>query len=1014
MLPIAEIVLRRRLHAWLIAIICLVGGVVAFFSIGQLEDPEFTIKEAIVVTPYPGASAEEVATEVTEVVENAIQQLPQSDEVISRSSPGMSEVRVVIRDEFRGDELTQIWDELRRRVDAVQGDLPPGAGPSLVNDDFGDVYGMYYAMTGEGLTMAELRDAAKVLRRGLLAVEGVSKVEIAGATDEEIVVEVDEARLAALRIAPDELAQALANADRAVASGSVRSGSLRLRISPTGAFDSLDALRALPVGSGEQRLRLGDIATVTRGYPDQPDLIVRHQGQAALTLGVSGVSGANIVDVGEAVDAELDRLLPRLPLGVDLHVLYAQHTVVDEAVSGFVRDMFLAVAIVVITLCLAMGWRAGVVIGGVLVLTLGGTFILMLLGGIELQRVSLGALVIAMTMMVDNTVVVCDGILVRLRQGRAMVKACQQTVDQTLWPLFGATLIGILAFAGIGLSQDTTGEFLFSLFWVICSSLLLSWLLAMTLVPLLSAYLFRSEEREDEGTDTDPYAGRWYERFRTLLRGALRRRGWIAGGLAALTVGCVMLFGMVPQSMFPASTTPLMYVDMTLHRGTDIQATDARAAEMAEFLREQEGVTAVSTFVGAGATRFMLTYAPQRPDPAFAHFLVQGEDYQRLDALTTELNQRFHQIAPDAYVHATRPQFGPNPDALIEARFIGESPAVLRELSAEARRRLDREAGLLAVRDDWREPDMVLRPQLDLARMAELGVTREAVASALHMATDGAPQSVFRERDELIPIVLRTRGGQGADDLLERQVWSATQNRYVPLSQVADGVQTSFEDAIIHRRDRLATVTVLGEPLPGELASQAQTRIQAMLEDIPLPEGYRLEWGGEHETSSDANAALMQTLLLPYLGMFLITMLLYPTWRQPVVIWLVLPMTICGVSLGLLASGLPFGFMALLGLLGLTGMLLKNAIVLVDEIDRQIAEGRPRLTAIVDAGASRLRPVLMVALTTVLGVIPLLLDPFFANMAVTIMAGLAFATILILVAVPVFYAMLARVRSDEC
>ncbi|WP_216186661.1 efflux RND transporter permease subunit [Verticiella alkaliphila] len=1012
--PIAEIVLRRRMHAWLLALVCLVGGAVAFFSIGQLEDPEFTIKEAIVVTQYPGASANEVATQVTEVIENAIQQLPQSDEVVSRSLPGYSEVRVLIRDEFRGDELTQIWDELRRRVDAVMGDLPPGAGPPQVNDDFGDVYGMYYVLTGEGLTLAEMREAAKQLRRGLLAVDGVSKVEIAGATDEEIVVEVDEARLAALRLSPDELAQALANADSAVESGSVRAGALRLRVSPTGAFDSLEALRALPVGAGGQRLALGDFATVTRGYPEQPALIVRYDGQPALTLGVSGVSGANIVDVGEAVDAEIDRLLPRLPLGVELQPLYAQHTVVAEATAGFVRDMFIAVAIVVVTLCLAMGWRAGVVIGGVLVFTLGGTFLLMFIGGIELQRVSLGALVIAMTMMVDNTVVVCDGILVRLRQGKRMGEACQGTLDQTLWPLFGATLIGILAFAGIGLSQDTTGEFLFSLFWVICSSLLLSWILAMTLVPLLASHLFRRMEREEADDEADPYDGPWYARFRRLLQGALRRRGWLAAGLAVLTAGCVFLFGMVPQSMFPASTTPLMYVDMTLHRGTDIRATEARAAEMATFLAEQDGVTSVATFVGAGATRFMLTYAPQRPDPAFAHFVVQGEDYARLDDLTIELNQRFHDLAPDAYVHATRPQFGPNPDALIEARFIGESPSVLREIAAEARRRLDREAGLLAVRDDWREPDMVLRPQLELTRMAELGVTRQAVGAALQMATDGAPQSVFRDGDELIPIMLRTRGGEGAEDLLQRQVWSATQNRYVPLSQVADAVVTDFEDAIVHRRDRLPTITVLGEPLPGELASQAQARIQPLMEAIPLPDGYRLEWGGEHEVSSDANAALMQTLLLPYLGMFLITVLLYPGWRQPVVIWLVLPMTICGVSLGLLASGLPFGFMALLGLLGLTGMLLKNAIVLVDEIDRQIDTGKPRLAAIVAAGASRLRPVLMVALTTILGVVPLLFDPFFANMAVTIMAGLAFATLLILLAVPVFYAMLARVGADEC
>ena len=1015
-MDLARYAICKPVNIWVLVLICLIGGVVAFFEMGRLEDPEFTIKEAIVTVQYPGATALEVEQEVTEPLESAIQELSEVKEIRSRSMIGLAEIRVEIQDRYSGDQLDQIWDQLRSKVEDARQKLPPGLDPPLVNDDFGDVYGIFFALTGEGLTLEELHEVGKDLRRGLITADGVGQVELAGVREERILVEVDQARLAALRLSPQELLAALADADAAVEAGGVRAGEFFVHIRPTGAFDSLDALRALPVGQGQQSVDLGSIATLKRDYAERPRQIIRHNGEPALTIGISGISGSNIVEVGRSVEAQLQSMQRLMPLGAELHPLYQQHSIVNESVNSFALNVFLSVAIVVGVLCLAMGVRAGAIIGAVLFLTVLGTLLVMWMAGIELERISLGALIIAMGMLVDNAVVVCDGMLIQKQRGMSILEASRKTLQQTQWSLLGATIIGILAFAGIGLSQDTTGEFLFSLFFVIATSLLLSWLLALLVVPLFGHYLLeRKDDKTDEADPDDAYSGPIYNRYRRMA-GAVLARPWLTlGVLVVLTVLSVVGFSRVPQSFFPPSSTPIFYLNLFLPQGTHIRETSRTAEDVEGYLKQLDGVTDVSTFVGAGASRFMLTYAPEQPNPALMHFLVRTEEAGVIADLVREINQTLPGRYPSADVAAAQFMFGPNAEAKLEARISGPELDELRRLSAEGQRILQEQGNVFNIRDDWRSPVPVLRPQLALDRLADAGLTRQQVAQALSVASEGQQVSVFRDQDELIPILLRATPEDRVEpgELLQRLIWSPATRSYVPLAQVADGIEATTEESMIRRYGRERTIAVRAEPRDGENTNVAFERIRPLLEDIELPTGYSLEWGGDHEQSSDAQQALASTLAVPYLAMVLVTVLLFAKVRQPLMIWLVVPMALCGVTLGLLITGQPFGFMALLGLLSLTGMLIKNAVVLVDEIDRQIADEVPRLTAIVEASASRLRPVMMAAGTTVLGMVPLLFDPFFANMAVTIMGGLGFATLLTLLAVPCLYLLFMRVKPEE-
>ncbi|MBA3979101.1 MAG: MFS transporter [Alcanivorax sp.] len=1013
-MDIARASIERPVNTWLIIAACLLGGLWALSSIGRLEDPAFTLKQAIVVTSYPGATAEEVEEEVTELLESALQQLPQLKRVTSKSMPGVSEITVQIKDQYDGKKMPQVWDELRRKVNDARPDLPEGARTPRINDDFGDVFGIFYAVTAPEFSDQEIRNLARFLRRELLTVPGVAKVTTSGEPTETIYVDISNERLSTLGLPVEQVLNTIQTENAVESAGAITIGDRRVRLTSRPGFDSVASIESLRIGrpGSTEQISLVDIADVYRESTEIPDHLIRFNGVPAFTLAVAGVPDANIVEVGQAVDRHLATLENRIPLGVTLHPIYEQHVVVDEAINSFIFSLLLSVLIVIGVLCLTMGWRVGIVVGATLLLTVLGTVLFMRLLHIEMERISLGALIIAMGMLVDNAIVVAEGMLINMQRGMRAREAASDAVRRTQIPLLGATVIGIMAFAGIGLSPDVTGEFLFSLFAVIAISLMLSWVLAITATPLLGFYFFRVA---DNASEQDPYAGRPYLLYREALDKALRARGKTLAGLAGLTVLCLLGFGFVKQAFFPASNTPLFYVNYTLPQGTDIRATARDINRIDELIREYPQVQSVSSFIGQGASRFMLTYAPEQPNTAYGQLIVRVAHRNQIPPLIDELRATLPPLFPDAEIYTELLMFGPGDGAKIEARFSGPDTDVLRRLGSEASRIMLATEGVTDVRTDWRQRELVILPQFNEERARVAGVGRAELAQSLEFATAGVRAGTYREGDEQIPIVARPPDYERLDAtrLADRLVWSGSEQAYVPVTQVVDGFVTTSEEALIHRRNRVRTLTVQAEP-EGDLTSdQAFRAVRGAIENISLPPGYRMEWGGEYEDSREAQSSLAAQLPLSFLIMLVISILLFGKLRQPAVIWLIVPMSICGVTLGLLLTGMPFTFTALLGFLSLSGMLMKNAIVLVDEIDAQINSGKEAVLALTDASVSRLRPVFLAAVTTILGMVPLLWDAFFSSMAVTIMGGLAFATVLTLIAVPTLYALFFRIRVAE-
>ncbi len=992
--------IEKPILTWLIMLICLFGGIWGFLSLGRLEDPAFTIKQAVVITQYPGASAEEVMIEVSEPLEAAIQRMGEVSRVTSRNMPGLSRLDVEVDDTYSGDELPQIWTELRQRIDTVRSELPDGASAPFVDDGFGDVYGIFFAVTSPGLTDGERHQLATFLRRELLAVEGVADVDVSGLPEEAIFVEPDLAIASNLGIDPQAIVGAIANADTVAAAGAVDfDDGARIRIQRPEGSDSVLEIASLTIGIGGDIINLIDIADVSRGRQNNPDHIIRFNGQEAFTLGISGQSSENIVEIGNRVDQRLEELLPEIPFGIELHPIYQQHVVVDESSNGFLINLAMSVTIVVAVLGLFMGPRAAIVVGSTLLLTVVGTLLFMAVFSIEMERISLGALIIAMGMLVDNAIVVAEGMQISMARGRSSRDAAEEAAGKTQIPLLGATVIGVMAFAGIGLSPDSTGEFMFSLFAVIGISLMLSWVLAITATPLLGHYFFK----QGDGGETDAYGGLIFRVYGAMLQVALKFRWIMLLLLIAVTAACFVGFGQVRQQFFPNSNTPIFLTHLTMRQGTPIAETAERMALLEEFLIARDDVVSVSSFIGQGATRFLLTYTSEPQNPAYGHMVVRTPDLESIPTLQLELEAFAAATVPEAEFRTERMVFGPGGGSPIAVRFTGGNLEVLRDLADEAARVMAQASpNILSPRIDWREREFVLSPNYNTDRAQAAGVSRDDVAQLLRFATDGEVTGTYREDERAIPIILRV--DPDADvGLLDQVTIAQDGETLLSLEQVVDGFDLEAQDTLIMRRDRLPTITVGASIPPERTAAEVHAEVRAAVEAIALPVGYRMEWGGEFENSANANASLGAQLPITILIMVLISVLLFNALRQPLIIWLLVPMSVNGVVLALLGTGLPFTFTALLGLLSLSGMLIKNGIVLVEEIDLVKAEGGQLRAAIVSASTSRLRPVLLAASTTILGMIPLLGDAFFVSMAVTIMGGLAFASVLTLIAAPVLY-----------
>ncbi|NCF25758.1 MAG: AcrB/AcrD/AcrF family protein [Gammaproteobacteria bacterium] len=1018
---LADVSLGNRTTTMVLAMVLFGAGILSFNGLARLEDPEFTIKEALVITPYPGATAKEVEEEVSDKIEQAVQQLSQLKEVESKSDRGLSTVTVRIKDKYDKFALPQVWDELRRKVGDVQGKLPPGAGPSIVNDDYGDVFGVFVAIYGDEYSAAELKEYAKFLRRELLLVPDVSKIELWGERTESIYVEPNRDRMSQLGIHPMQIINGLRDKNIVSDSGRILVGRSFIAVEPTGTFSSVREFEDLLLSgiseAGKGQIYLRDVANVRRGYVDPPVRVLRYDGHAAIGLGISTVSGGNVVTMGAAVEKRARELAPRTPLGIEFGIISLQSDAVTTAIDGFLVSLAEAVIIVIIVLLAFMGLRSGLIIGFVLALTICGTFIFMGPWDVALERISLGALIIALGMLVDNAIVVVDGVLVRTQRGQDATEAAKEVVAQTSMPLLGATAVAIMAFGAIGLSEDATGEFCRSLFRVVFISLGLSWITAVTVTPLLCIMFLKPTKPGSDGQaagESDAYGGALYTAYRGFLGLAIRFRYITVLMVLGLFAASLWGFQYVDKTFFPDSTRPQFMVDFWLPQGTHIDNTMAVATEVEKYLQELDGATHVTTLGGAGGLRFLLTYSPEKVNSAYLQFLIDVDEYSKIDDLIAQAEHELPGLFADSEVYGRKFILGPGSGGKIQIRFSGPDPEKLRSLASQTMTILHEDGGAKAIRTDWRDQVKVVRPIVAEEEANYAGVTTPDVALTVAMGFEGEQVSIYRERDELLPIIIRAPEPERSQvqSIQNLQIWSPAAQKNIPLRQVVSDFETDFEDEIVQRLNRKSTITVHTDQKSGA-SSTLLSRIRPKVEGLEMGPEYEIEWWGEFRDSTRAQAGIAASLPFFLLSMVLIVIGLFNALRQPLVIWLCVPLGIIGVTAGLLLTSQPFGFMALLGFMSLSGMLIKNAIVLIDEIEIQKTRSSDVYKAIVESGVSRLRPVAMAALTTALGMIPLVLDAFFVAMAVTVIFGLMVATVLTMIVVPVFYAIFFRVPSPS-
>ncbi len=985
------------------------GGLYAYGQLGKLEDPEFTIKTATVVTLYPGASPTEVELQVTDEIEKAAQELQWLDKVRSVSKAGISIVYVDIKESNRKKALPQIWDKLRRKIHDVEPLLPPGAGRPEVFDDYGDVFGVFLALTGEGFSYAELKDYALMLQRELLLVENVNRVVLWGTQQECVYLEMSRARLAELGLHPAEIIDTLQKQNMEIDAGRLNAGPERIRIEAGGAFEDITHIENLVLRGSppDELVLLRDVARIRRGYVDPPQTRMRFNGKPAIGIALSTVSRGNVVEMGKAVKQRLQELMQHIPAGMDIGTVAFQAIAVTKAINQFVTNLAESVTIVIGILLITMGLRSGLLIGWALALSIVGTLIVMLPLGIDLHRTSLGALIIAMGMLVDNAIVVTEGSLIRLQRGDSPTTAAIRPAVATGWPLFGATLIAILGFLPIYMAQNDTGEYCESIFLVVGISLMLSWIISMTATPVLCKMFLRVPEHT---IGENPYRGPVYKNYRYVLKKALHHR-FVTLMIMAVLLG-LSLFGFkyVDQIFFPDSDRTYFTIEYWLPEGSRMQNVSADLSRIEQHLLQKPEVINVAACMGAGAPRFILEYEPQIPNTSFGLLIVNVRSLEEMETLIAGLDGYLQEQFPQAEPRVRPFPLGPFKEFKIEARISGPDPVKLRQLAEQAKAIMNADPDTRETRDNWRQRVKVLYPEFSQPRARRALVSRPDLATSLSVLTDGKPVGIYREDDELLPIIIRSPEEERNDiENIEAMPVRGLGPQSLPLGQVVTQVKTTWEDPIIHRYDRRRTITAQTRPRHGVTADTVLGRIKDKIEALDLPPGYFVEWGGDYEESEESGAAVGKPMPLTGILVAFTVVALFNAFRQPLIIALILPLAGIGITVGLLVFDKPFGFMSLLGALSLCGMMIKNAVVLLDQIDNEIDDGKDPYEAVVHSSVSRMRPVMMASFTTVLGMTPLLTDRLFGAMAVTIMSGLTFATILTLIVVPVLYTLFFRI-----
>ena len=1041
---LAELSIGKRAITYFATVLLVAGGIFSYFQLGQLEDPEFTVKTGAIITSYPGASAEQVELEITDRIETKLQEMSELKNVYSSSRPGLSIIKVDIKNEYWSDRLPQVWDIMRKKIGDIEHTLPPGSGKPQINDDFGYVFGFLLAVTGDGYSYAELETQVKALRKELKLVPGVARIDLWGVQEKRIFIDVAETQATQLGITKEDIQRTLTNQNIVVDAGSVDLQDQRFRVAPTGEFTSPEEIADLAVtgttisgmmsyrsalgavSSGDrgqhmqgegQILRIRDFGTVNRGYVDPPGTLMRFNGQPGIVLALAPLAGVNAVEMGRAVDQRLSELKDNLPVGIEVNEITWQSDIVDESIMGFMVNLIQAIVIVLVVLAATMGLRVGILIGvSGLIFPILGTFIVMASTGVDLQRVSLGALIIAMGMMVDNAIVVVDGFVVRLQQGIERKRAAIEAASVPAWPLLGATVVAAMAFYPIFASNYDTGEYAGSLFTTVATSLLLSWLLSQTITPLMCITLLPDPKQEG---DSDPYASPFYERFRKLLGFAIGKRMLTLASVVGLLILSLSGFGLVPQMYFPDSSRTQFMVDYWLPQGTRIQQVSEDLRGIEQVLLQQEGVTSVSAFIGSGPPRFYLPVDPEDSYASYGQLIVNTETLEDVDRVMAHIYPWAQENRSQALVRVRKYGVGAFDDWKFEARFSGPAeadPEMLRDIAAQGLAILEASPYTLESRSDWREKVRKLVPDYNQERARWAGVTRDDLASATKRSYDGIPVGQYREGDDLIPIVVRNPEAerkQAAVELDVVQVIPSLSTNSVPVSQVIDDIVIEWEEQLIWRWDRRRAITVQASPAAGVTATALRDSVLADFEAIELPPGYTLEWDGEYDSSKESQEALIPGIVPTVVIMTFIIVILFNAFRPPIIIFAVIPFVAIGITFGLLVTQVPFGFIALLGAMSLSGMMIKNSVVLLDQVNINISEGMDRYTAVIEAAVSRLRPVINAAATTVLGMAPLLQDVYWVSMAVTIMFGLAFGTILTMVLVPVLYALLYRLEPPE-
>ena len=1013
--------------------VLIIGGLWAFTQMPKLEDPAVRVKQALVVATYPGASAHQVELELTDPIEKSIRQMPGIDHIESSSYADMTIITVELHPTVKDDELEQQWDLLRRKVENIKPSLPKGAQVMTVADDFGDVYGMFYALTGDGLSDRQLSDYAELIKREVLAIDGVTRVDIYGKRQECININLKEEKMANLGVLPTEVIQTLNGQNATSYAGYYDNGTRRIRVTVDDKFRSVeDIANMLIAGHDDDQLRIRDIADVSKGYEKVTRNAMLRDGERALGISIACSSSHDILKVGDKVEEKLGQLAERMPVGVEYNKVFFQPERVSDSLYTFLINLLESVVIVVVVLIFFMGFKSGVILGMSLAVIVFGSFLV--LNGFDgtLQRVSLAAFILAMGMLVDNAIVIVDGILVDLRSGKPRAEALTSIGRKTAMPLLGATLIAILAFMPIFLSPDTSGVYVRDLFIVIAVSLLLSWLLALTHVPLMANRLLHPKVSEGEA-----YKGKAYDMLDKVMGICLRHRLMVVGAAVVLLVGSMSCYPFLQQSFFPDMEYDQLYIEYKLPEGYNSTQVENDLEQMRKMLMQCKDVTHVTTSIGGTPSRYNLVRSIATPSLAYGELIVDFTSpetlVEHLDSMQRTLNERF----PDAYIKIKRYNlmYKKYP---IEICFNGPDPQVLHQLTDSAMAIVRNSDKVCLPTSDWEPQVPVLTVDYNQQAARTSGLSRGDVALSLMSYTDGIPVGTFYDgiHPENIYVKCHTDKGEEVENLdrvnvfgmmpnvgnvfnrstvqklmsgrldkddVIRQVTSTT-----PLSQVSKGIDIRWEEPVVVRYNGQRQQRLQCSPASGVSTESARQSIAKTIESISLPEGYSLSWEGEYKASTQSKQYLFKGFPLSVVMMLLILIMLFNDFRRPAIIFSCIPLVVVGVFPSVLLSGKDFGFVAIVGILGLIGMMIKNGIVLIDEISLQISQGKPLDRALIDSSKSRLLPVMMASLTTILGMIPLISDSLFGSLAVTIMGGLAAGTIIILIFIPVLYSLMYK------